>query len=243
MINIIKSLNYSAVRDKITWMVLFGLLVLPFLIAIKDFDLFTLGYYYSSGNQSDVYFISIVGLMIFSCRISMGDAGDNTLSCEIMAGHKRIKVFMGRVIAGILWGAVLITFMNCVPVVAFALINGQGGGIGLSGVLIRTALTFFPSLRLCTIFILFAEILRSAGKGICIGYVSMLVCAMIDGVLEYFFEKDTGYILAIGNSSILLGGIDSPVSGEVVIKTVAVSLVVSLVYTAFGYLDFRRKEL
>lgn len=242
MINIFKSINYSAKRDVVTWVTLLSLIIFPILIVITKLDEVTLSYYFSN-NMSDCYYISIIGILILSCRIAMGDAGDNTLNYEIMAGHRRIKVFLGRLTAGVLWGAVIVTLANIFPVIFFYLLNGSGDAVNLGEILSRAALSFFPSLRLCTLFVLFASVLRSAGKGICIGYVALLICAMLMGLLDYIFEIKTDYILAVGNSEMILAGGSGALSSETVIKTITVSLAVSVVYCLIDYLDFRRKEL
>ena len=264
MLNIIRSLNYSARRDTVNWIAIISMLGLPVFImyisGLINGDTLskpTPSYYFASQELATVFVFLSFGIMIFACKLVAGDAGDKTLNYELMAGHSRNRVYAGRMTAGYIWGAILVFILMMIPVGVLDLLYGWGPETVKSEVLIRCLLTFFPILRLCAYNMMLASLVRSAGKGIALGYASFMAVAFVSSFLQEMLEIDITYPTAFTNAAFLLVSensrfivqdgrqiqvFDTTVTGDMVWKTIAVSLAMSAVYMIIAYINFKKTD-
>ena len=264
MINIIKSLNYSARRDTVNWITILSMLGLPaFIMYISEMisgeslDKVTPSAFFASQQMASIFLFLTFGTMILACKAVAGDAGDKTINYEFMAGHSRSRIFVGRMITGYLWG-VIITFVTLVlPLGYLYLFYGWGPETVMKEVLIRSALVIFPIIRMCTLYMMLATILRSAGKGIAISYAIFMAEVLITSILSEVLEIDIIYPTGLTNAEYLLisknaryvvidgktvSVWDTVVTSEMIWKTIVYSIVFSVVYLTIAYLNFKKKD-
>ena len=264
MFNIIKSLNYSARRDTVNWVTIISLIIMPFFVLFIGGMLnqastteMTPSLYFASTNLGTVYVFSLFGVMILACRLVAGDAADKTLNYELMAGHSRSKVFLGRMIAGFMWGALLTFVIMMVPIGIFEFLYGWGPETVKSDVIIRCALTLFTILRYCAYVMMLATVTRSAGKGIALGYATLLVIAIVQSILEELLKIVVIYPTAFTNGSALLTSqnsryviengrqvckCDTTVTADIIWKTIGVSILFIVIYMTIAYLNFTKTD-
>ena len=264
MINIIKSLNYSARRDTVIWLTIITLLISPlcalYLSGMINPDLgseFTSSMYFASKLMGTVFTFMTFGIMILTCKLMAGDAGDKTINYEFMAGHSRTKIFAGRMISGLLWGAGIIYIFTLLPLGYLNVIYGWGEETNRTEVLIRCALLIFPIIRSTALYMMIASISRSAGKGIALSYVTYMITAIVTSIIQDVFEIDITYPTAMNNAVFLLVSqnsknivkdgktinvYDTAVPGEMIWKTIAVSLVFTAIYITIAYFNFKKTD-
>ena len=264
MLNIIKSLNYSARRDTVNWITIFTLLVLPGfvmyvsgLIEGDSINKMTPSAYFASQEMATVFTFMVFGIMIFSCKLVSGDAGDKTINYEFMAGHSRTKIFVARMIAGLLWGAGIIYITTLLPLVYLNAIYGWGEETNRTEVLIRCVLLIFPLIRSTALYMMIAYLTRSAGKGIALSYAFYMIIAIVVSVIQDVFEIDITYPTSMTNAASLLVSqnarmvvmngksvalYDTAVTGDMVWKTITVSLVFTAIYMTIAYINFKKTD-
>ena len=264
MFNIIKSLNYSNRRDTVNWITIITLLVLPpficYLVGMLNTDstsVITPSVYFVSTEMGTVFVFMCFGIMILASKVMSGDASDKTINYELMAGHSRDKVFAGRVIASLLWGGVLVFIIMLLPLGYFTLFNGWGMETNMKEVLIRSMLTLFPIIRFTALTIMLASISRGAGKGIALSYAVFMVTVMIASVLQDIFEIDLVYPFSTTNAATLLSTtnsryevingktvciFDTSVPGDLIWKTIVVSIVFAAIYLTIAYINFKKTD-
>ena len=154
MINIIKSLIYTARRDTVNWIAIITLFAMPLFVLYlsgmlnpDSLQKMTPSAYFASQEMGTAFIFMIIGIIIFSSKLMAGDASDETINYEILAGHSRNRLFAGRTIAGFLWGTVLIWILMMIPLGYLNIIYGWGPETKCSEVLLRCCLVIFPIIR------------------------------------------------------------------------------------------------
>ena len=263
MLNIIKSQNYTFRRSKGTWITIASMLIIPLFIIMlicrfedTKFSDFTPSFYYGSQTMAEVAFIFLLCSMILSCTAAGGDAGDKTINYELINGHSRNKVFFSRIIVGIGWGVLFVLVFNVIPLVYLSLINGWGDETSMRDVVLRSALAFFPIIRISTFSMLIATVARSKGKGLGYGYTIIMFWSLILSILDEFgiktnylgAEYDLMYLFVSEKTrNVVIGGksvtiFDTAVSGDSMTKLIIVSLALSLVYIIVGFIYFKKTD-
>ena len=264
MFNIIKSLNYSARRDTVNWITIVSLLGMPLFVSFisgmlnpDSMQKMTSSAYFASQNMATVFIFLCVGIMIFASKLMAGDAADKTINYEFTAGHSRNEIFAGRVIAGFVWGAVLVYVIMLIPLGAFELIYGWGLETSKSDVLLRCALCFFPIIRLCAYNMMLASLTRSAGKGIALGYASFNVVVILSNVLDelahiklvysFGFTNVSNLLISENSFSRVINGktvtvFDTAVTDEMIWKTIVYSLIFTSIYLLITFINFKKTD-
>jgi len=264
MLNIIKSLNYSAKRDTVNILTIITMLILPvFFLYISgmlgDVSLtdMTPSVYFTSQSMASIFIFSCFGIMIFSSKLVASDAGDKTINYEFLSGHSRTRIFMARTIAGFLWGAVLSLILLMIPVGIMYMMNGWGPETDRGDVIFRFFLLLFPIIRLASYNIMLASVTRSAGKGIALGYATLMVVAMMTSIFSDILDIDIIYPFGFTNGSYLLISenarnviidgktvtvYDTAVPADMIWKTIAVSLTFTAIYLTVTYINYKKKD-
>ena len=264
MYNIVKSLNYSARHDMTVIITIISMLGIPAFVSYltgmingDSMQKMTPSAYFGGQSMGTVFVFTCFGIMILACKLCAGDAVDKTINYEFLAGHSRGSIFVGRMTAGFLWGAVLIFILMMVPVGVFELLYGWGPETNKTEVLIRCGLVFFAIVRFCAYSMMLATITRSAGKGIALGYATLMVIAMAQSILEEMLDISIIYPTAFTNACYLLVSensknvvidgktvmlFDTTVSPDMAVKTIAVSLIFTAIYMGITYVNFKKKD-
>ena len=264
MINIIKSVNYGLRKDPGVIISILAMLICPYFILMlistmegSGFKNITPSFIVVSQLLGMIFGFSYLGITIISCKAMGMDGSDKTINYEIMSGHKRFKVFAGRVISGIVWGTILILIINSIPILVFYLKNGWGKETEPLDVVIRMLLCFFPMLRLGALSMMLASILGSAGKGIAAGLGIFAVSDIVESILSETFNFTTDYLFGFINILALLipqnsreyiiDGkpvtiFETAVSKELVLFTIGFSLLFTALYLTVSYILFKKKD-
>ena len=99
--------------------------------------------------------------------------------------------------------------------------------------------------------------MRSAGKGIAIGYAITLGCVFLWMILQEAEVKIADYICGMTNGSMLfmpenykekiIDGmkvkiIDTVVTGDMAVKTILISLIMTAVYLTAAYMNYKKSD-
>ncbi|MBR3042656.1 MAG: hypothetical protein IKH94_08285, partial [Eubacterium sp.] len=102
-----------------------------------------------------------------------------------------------------------------------------------------------------------ASLARSAGKGIALSYASYMLIAIVTSVFQEVFEIDITYPTGMTNAAFLLVSqnsrivvmngksvdlFDTAVTGDMVWKTITVSLVFTAIYLTIAYINFKKTD-
>ena len=264
MINIIRSVNYGLRKDTGVAISIVVMLGLPYAIVMMiaaasgaGLKEVTPSFIVGSELLGFIFAFSYVGITIISCKAMGMDGGDKTINYEIMSGHKRFKVFAGRVVSGILWGTLLILLLNSLPILVLAVFNGWGKETEPIEVIIRMLLCFFPILRICALSMMLASITGSAGKGIAAGLGVFVVFDIAESILDetcnfptdYFFGFINILSLLIPQNSreLIIDGkpvtvFDTALNAPLVIFTIGSSLFATALYLTVSYIIFKKKD-
>ena len=102
-----------------------------------------------------------------------------------------------------------------------------------------------------------ASLTRSAGKGIALGYATLMIVAIATSSLEEFFNIVIKYSTGFTNVSYLLisenskyevingetiSVFDTSVTGEMIWKTIAMSAIFTVIYLTVTYINFKKTD-
>ena len=164
---------------------------------------------------------------------------------------------MARMFAGLLWGAGIIYIATLLPLGYLNALYGWGKETNRTEVLIRCLLLIFPIIRSTALYMMIASLVRSAGKGIALGYAAYMLIFIITSVFQEVFETDITYPTSMTNAAyllvpqnarnVVLNGktvtiYDTAVTGDMVWKTIVVSLVFTAIYMTVAYINFKKTD-
>ncbi len=260
MYNLIKSINYGMRKSMVTWIVIFSMISIPILfLSVIDmpFDKMTGSYYFASNNMADLSILYILISMVLSCKVVGADMADKTINYELLMGHGRDKVFFSRIIAGLLWGLLIVFLFYIAPLLFLIIINGLGLEVDKSDLILRCALSILVFLRMCSLYMMLASVLRGMAKGIALGYMLSMVEMLVYSVLVDVLDIDTKYYLGFSNISELLAldnyrekvidgkmvqVFETALSNEEIIGTIICSVLLSTVYITIAYFVFIKSD-
>ena len=151
----------------------------------------------------------------------------------------------------------MIFILMMIPVGIFYLIYGWGPETDRNEVLLRCILVLFPIFRMCAFNMMLASVTRSAGKGIAIGYAIFMVEVMAQSILEELFQITLVYSMGFANAASLLISenswnmvidgravtvFDTAVTGDMIWKTIVVSVIFTVVYLILAYINFKQTD-
>lgn len=204
--------------------------------------------------------ISQISLMFLFTAVAVvcgKDFPDKTGNYEIMGGHTRFEVYMGRALLAIVVGVLgtLLLFFFVIGIgCAFV---GWGDAVSLKGILFRVLLLMFPLFRIACEIVFLVFILRSAYLVLTIGYIYLFfILELMMGVSK----APTSYYLGMTNIFRILDmtffQVYSPVNPGVkmvvydttlklsdVWGTVVVSVGVGLLFLWLGYHFFKSDDI
>ena len=263
MINVFRSLNYYVRKDLAIVIAFITIASLPivslsFMSALEGLSLSDMtGAVYFAEMNRDVVIISLVAALLIATRLVGTDFSDRSVNYEILGGNRRITSYLGRIAAGLLWGCIVCWILMSLPLGYLSLINGWGVTVDIKWALFRQVLMFLPLLRFVSLLIFVTILVRGAGKGMALAVVILEVEAIIDTMFEEILDIKIKYALAASNLMRVLGldnaknmVIDgkqvnvyiADLPGNFVAATIAVSLIMTVMYLSVAALVFLRKD-
>ncbi len=261
MRNIIKALNYQVKTDNVTYYTIAFMLLAYAGIFLLD------GAEWGSVTGSMIvaflsgiypYIIPFI-ILIIGVRICGWDFEDKTINYEILSGHKRSEIFFARVITALVWCVSMCFAFMLAPVLVFTIINGwDGNGMAMSfgDAAACFAMSVFPIIRIVCQYIFLTFLLKSANLAWFSGYLLSMLSMGIPMLFEELSDFRFTYHLASTNFMELfkfnqsmgyVNGEDvslfeSMLEPSLVCETIVVSLTVSAVCLALGYVLFRKRD-
>ncbi|MBP1546127.1 MAG: ABC transporter permease subunit [Oscillospiraceae bacterium] len=257
MRNIIKALTYQTRTDNVTY---YSMLIPFFLIVMSlvDVDITEItGSMFIASVGDGFALLPIFLILMLGVRILGWDYADKTMNYEILSGHHRREVYFARVIVSHIWCIVFCFGFMLLPVIVFTAINGWGVTMDPGGMALRFALAIFPMIRMVCQYVLLVFIVKSSYVAWAAGYLlsmfSMLIPILFDELLSYKFtyqlaSSNLMQLFTFNQSMGYVNGEDvtichTELEPSVIIGTIGVSLAVSIICLALGYLIFRKSDV
>lgn len=165
MFKIIRSQLYQLVLDKAIFLILIGWV-------LKDsYDIYTLlfemdmrGETFSGGKLFVNWFGSDLLLVFFIAALVMTkDFFDKTLYYELLSGHSRTQVFMGRFMTALIVSETCLLLSRWTFPLIYTALHGWGENFTAEGALLRTLLEMLTVFRVCAEMALFTMLFRRKG--------------------------------------------------------------------------------
>jgi len=260
MKNIMKSIWYEILRSKMLIRLYIVFVLLMGLIGVLNTGQMQGGH--ASGmiaeNSLVIYEFPVFMLAIIVGIICGEDYKDKVANYEVLSGHSRKSIFFARSFMGILVGSIFSTILCIVPLIAGIIVDGWGGTLVLSDVIVRMLLLFFPMLRLAAFLAVITFLVKNQYVMMASGFVIMMGCSLLQTVITdskniFISIFNMGLLMSFDGWSIynldpVKGLVNynsyiSTVTPELVIGTITASLVMTAFYLFMGYALFRRDDL
>ena len=93
--------------------------------------------------------LSVSYIFILTAQVCLSDFSDKTSYYELMGGHTRLEVFLGRAIPCIVLGTLGTLVLMIVPDITATVLLGWGVDIPVGQIILRRLLLIFPLMRIC----------------------------------------------------------------------------------------------
>ena len=181
-----------------------------------------------------IYVVLLTGIMVGM------DFLNRTVNYELMTGHTRIEVFLGRVLPAICIGICCGIILLLIPAVVISLLFGWGNYFTVAQYTLRLLLMIFPFFRIICEMIFLTVMLKNPYVVSAVGYLV--------NVLGMFFPPSN--VLGMSNLNLLCRYsqwevytfgeksyriVDAALNGADVVKTVAVSVLIGVLFLTLAY--------
>ena len=259
MKNIVKSQFYQIIREKMLWYMLVVALMMQTLMFVlpvwlENEEATSAGEFFA-GNGYGLIVFPVFFLVVAVGLICGVDFLDKTNHYEVLGGHRRYEVYLGRVIASSIAGGVGALFLTILPVGIYAVLYGWGEKVAFAPVILRFLLMLFPYLRLVAEFAFLTFLIKNPYVVMGLGYVVfMLTMTIVSGTTI----EATSAFLGITNLSLLtmvskwatygLGNdmnyiFDASLGAGAIAATVAASVVFGAAALYLGYVFFKHDDM
>lgn len=257
MKNIVKSQFYQIIREKMLWyMLVVALLMqtLMFMLPIwLDNEEATSAGEFFAGNGYGLIVFPVFFLVVAVGLICGVDFLDKTNHYEVLGGHRRHEVYLGRVIPAVLVGGGGALFLSILPILLYTIMYGWGTKIAPGPVILRLVLLMLPYLRIVCEFVFLTFLVKNPYIMMAAGYAIFMACIGLSEVLNAF-----NAFLGITNMMQLLvvekwvtfglGGdlnyiYEAPLSAGVIWQTILASVVFGVGSLYLGYIYFKNNDL
>ncbi len=257
MKNIVKSQFFQIIREKILWYMLVVALFMQTLmfmlpIWLENEEATSAGEFFAD-NEYGLILFPIFFLVVAVGQICGIDFLDKTNHYEVMGGHRRHEVYLGRVIPALLVGGLGGLILTILPVVLYTMMYGWGTKIALGPVVLRLVLLLFPFLRLVCEFVFLTFLVKNPYVMMGVGYGVFMAIMGLSEILNSF-----NAFLGITNMMQLLvvekwvtfglGGdlnyiYEAPLGAGVIVQTILASVVFGGGALYLGYIYFKNNDL
>lgn len=255
MFNIIKSQNYQIRHD------LFSVIAMIIFAGITVYlsvcDNVTGGEkFVAMGSNSPMLWLIVC--LVFGARIAAWDYNDKTINYELLAGHSRKEMFLGRFVSAFFWCIVICALIALIPLIVCSIRNGWGENVDFVNCMVRIMVSFLVMVRVLSEFFFLAVLLRNCYVTYAVSYI-LIGCSMVmvlimsemfgvelSCVLGYLAMSD---MLELTNSHLewINGGdisvYESALELTDTMKVIVSSVAVTLVCLLGGYRIFQKRDM
>ena len=253
MINIMKSVCYGLRKNTLYTKGFLAFLTISFIITIPiltENDNYTVSEFVADGGMME---LALLFMGIVVCSICVGDSKDKTMNYELLNGHSRKELFLGRTIVALFVGVAGSILINNIPIIVTSFIFGWGGKITVGAYAARILLSCFPLLRYGTFLVFLSFTFRDVFKAAGIGIAYMTLTAMLADVMH-----GNAYITSMHNlnevlccnvwetytlSGMQLRYYDATIPLQSVVLTIAVSLASGGILLLLAYYYFKKDDV
>lgn len=265
MLNIIRSQIYIMKRD-IYYLWATALTLMYFsAVAIEAFESYLSGEALSgsliavfmTSEMTTVFFLFAV---LFSSRVAGWDFTDKTLNYEVIYGHKRSSIYLGRAIVGIFSGLSRSAFVVLIAVVLPTVVFGWGWSVPAGEMILRYALITLELVRLMAFVIMMSFVARSNVGGAFAGFTAVILPLIVTGLTGMETEDRHSFSWLFSSLSISdVSSFENYTSGYVLGSDITVftdriepqtamlmsvtAVVFTAVYLLIGYAVFRKSDI
>ncbi len=255
MKNVIKSQLYQLRHEPlcfiVTLLVVIAYLFLAWLDSMADGTKTSAVVYFFSSGAIAVCF-SLIPVLMLVGQVCCGDFGDKTANYELMSGHKRSEVYLGRAVVCILLCTALAMVMTALPAIFKGILDGFGDEMPLTDVLVRYLLIGIVIARIVCECVCISFMVKNKYISMVLGYIIAML--RLSGLMA----GNTTPLLGITNLNMLYNidiwytyGIDysmnyvydAALQPVQIISTIAVSLAVSAAMLWLGYVFFKNDDM
>ncbi|MBQ6696575.1 MAG: hypothetical protein IJN16_07720 [Lachnospiraceae bacterium] len=262
MKNIMKAQLYQLLRSSILYKTFLCLVVFQIAIFVvaRRSVLEMEGRAFSAGNSlADGGYILMCFALIFAIiitgQICGADFVDKTTNYELLMGHLRKDVYVGRALLSMLVGMTGSIILIIIPIGWLCIMDGWGNEMDFGKALLRLLLCLFPIWRIICEFIFLTYIVKNPYPVMIAG---TLVSVYSVGIIPMFTTGDIG-VLGLGNLSQLMNFTawrtfalvgekeitiyDASIAAGDVIRTILLSVVIGGLFLGLGYVFFKKDDL
>lgn len=259
MKNIVKAQFFQIRRDKVIKYIIAVTLLMQVLVAMLPIWLGTVeptpaGEFFATNGSATSTF-TLFFLILVTAQICGADFLDKTHNYELMTGHRRYEVYLGRVIAAAVVGGVGALFFTILPVGIYAVLYGWGPKVAFSQVLFRWLLMLLVYLRMVCEFAFLTFLVKNPYVVMGLGYVVFMFSMMLASGTTISVNS---VFLGITNLTLLgmvskwatygLGGdlnyiFDASLSAGTIWGTVVASVGVGVAALYLGYVFFKNDDM
>lgn len=183
MKNIVKAQFFQIRRDKVIKYMVVVTLLMQVLLAMLQIWLgleepVPAGEFFATDGSATSTF-TLFFLILVTAQICGADFMDKTHNYELMTGHRRYEVYLGRVIAAAVVGGVGALFFTILPVGIYAVLYGWGPKVAFSQVLFRWLLMLLVYLRMVCEFAFLTFLVKNPYVVMGLGYVVFMFSMML----------------------------------------------------------------
>lgn len=253
MMNIMKSVCYGLRKNTLYTKGFLAFLAISFIITIPiltENDNYTVSEFVADGGMMEPALL-FMGIVV--CSICVGDSKDKTMNYELLTGHSRKEIFLGRTIVALFVGVAGTILINIIPVIVTSFVFGWGGKITIGAYASHILLSGFPILRYGTalVFLSFAfrDVFKAAGIGIAYRTLTgMLVDAMHGNAYITSMHNLNEVLCCNAWETYTLSGTqvqcyDATIPLQTVVLTIAVSLASGGILLLLAYYYFKKDDV
>lgn len=259
MINVIRAQLYQLKRDIVVWGILLFALLISFIMHIESFEKALTGSEAATlMGESMSVMVGMLVIMVVVANVMGKDFLDKTINYEVLSGHTRKDVFLGRLLVGTTTGVLLAFIVTLAIPVTLTILNGWGTTMELNGFLIRCGLYLLILIRIACELAFLTTIAKNPYITYLVAFVLGEVQMGLTTAQIHYADAEVSPVLPVANSMNLFMFQDwstffldetdqivynSAVTSEMAVWAIVPSIVIGLVMVIFTYVFFRQDDL
>ncbi len=257
--NIIKSQFYQLKKYKLIFFSLVGITALLTAVPVifDSFgayeELLTGSEYFAGGSVLMGQLLMAMYVAVAVAMICGGDFPDKTANYELMSGHLRRDIYLGRAVVAYITAVAGWFIISFTPVIVMTAINGWGDDISVADMTFRALLMLFPLTRMVCEFVMLTFLIKNPYVTMCGGYFFIMVSGMISETIpDGFAFMSFANLMKIGTVDAWVtyglhdGGnftYDPYLPADVIAQTIIVSVIVGAAALYLGYIFFKNDDM